>query len=150
MSKSRGNAIAPQDVVRSSASKATANYFMTDVIHGEDSAISFDRMEQVYNADLANSWGNLVSRSFNIEREVLRWQDACARRRLGRARERPARRRPRHRGTLRRAHGQARLRGSQGLWSWNRHAANHYIEDTAPWAVAKDEARGEELADIIV
>ena len=39
---------------------------MTDVVPGEDSGISFERMEQVYNADLANSWGNLVSRSLNM------------------------------------------------------------------------------------
>ena len=30
------------------------------------------------------------------------------------------------------------------------HAANHYIEDSAPWAVAKDPERAGELADIIV
>ena len=29
------------------------------------------------------------------------------------------------------------------------HAANHYIEDSTPWAVAKDEARAGELVDII-
>ena len=29
------------------------------------------------------------------------------------------------------------------------HAANHYIEDSAPWSVAKDPARADELALII-
>ncbi|MDO4538523.1 MAG: class I tRNA ligase family protein, partial [Coriobacteriales bacterium] len=29
------------------------------------------------------------------------------------------------------------------------HAANHYIEDTAPWSVAKDPARADELEQII-
>jgi methionyl-tRNA synthetase len=29
------------------------------------------------------------------------------------------------------------------------HAANHYIEDSMPWAVAKDPARADELAAII-
>ena len=57
MSKSRGNAIAPQDVVDLLGVEGYRYYFMTDVAHGEDSAISFERMEQVYNADLANSWG---------------------------------------------------------------------------------------------
>ena len=66
MSKSRGNAIAPQDVVDLLGVEGYRYYFMTDVAHGEDSAISFERMEQVYNADLANSWGNLVSRSLNM------------------------------------------------------------------------------------
>ena len=29
------------------------------------------------------------------------------------------------------------------------HAANHYIEDSAPWTVAKDPARADELEQII-
>ena len=35
-------------------------YFMTDVQFGADGSISLERMVQVYNADLANTWGNLV------------------------------------------------------------------------------------------
>ena len=33
---------------------------------GHDGSISIERMVQVYNADLANTWGNLVSRVFNM------------------------------------------------------------------------------------
>jgi methionyl-tRNA synthetase len=66
MSKSRGNAIAPQDVIDFLGVEGYRYYFMTDVVPGEDGAISFSRMEQVYNADLANSWGNLVSRALNM------------------------------------------------------------------------------------
>ena len=29
------------------------------------------------------------------------------------------------------------------------HAANHYIEDSEPWALAKDEAKADELAFVI-
>ena len=29
------------------------------------------------------------------------------------------------------------------------HAANHYIEDSAPWAIAKDPARADELAQVM-
>ncbi len=66
MSKSRGNAIAPKDVLDLLGVEGYRYYFMTDVTPGEDSGISFERMEQVYNADLANSWGNLVSRALNM------------------------------------------------------------------------------------
>lgn len=52
MSKSRGNAIAPQDVIDMLGVEGYRYYFMTDVVPGTDGAISFDRMEQVYNADL--------------------------------------------------------------------------------------------------
>ena len=75
MSKSRGNAIAPQDVIDMLGVEGYRYYFMTDVVPGTDGAISFDRMEQVYNADLANSWGNLISRSLNMSGKYF---DGCA------------------------------------------------------------------------
>ncbi len=66
MSKSRGNAIAPREVIEKLGVEGYRYYFMTDVTPGTDGAISLGRMEQVYNADLANSWGNLISRSTNM------------------------------------------------------------------------------------
>ena len=75
MSKSRGNAIAPQDVIDLLGVEGYRYYFMTDVVPGTDGAISFERMEQVYNADLANSWGNLISRSLNMSAKYF---DGCA------------------------------------------------------------------------
>ena len=39
---------------------------MSDVRFGADGNISIERMTQVYNADLANTWGNLCSRVFNM------------------------------------------------------------------------------------
>ena len=150
MSKSRGNAIAPRDVINLLGVEGYRYYFMTDVVHGDDSAISFERMEQVYNADLANSWGNLVSRALNMSAKYFDGK------------------------TPELAEGWAQKDGvlkgvAEGIYDRyaNRmevfdyagakdavmelvHAANHYIEDSAPWAVAKDPERAGELADIIV
>ena len=95
MSKSRGNAIAPQDVIDLLGVEGYRYYFMTDVVPGTDGAISFERMEQVYNADLANSWGNLISRSLNMSAKYF---DGCApeacQRRCVRQSARENRRRP--------------------------------------------------------
>lgn len=148
MSKSRGNAIAPSDVIDLLGIEGYRYYFMTDVSHGEDCAISFERMEQVYNADLANSWGNLVSRTLNMSAKYFDgatphldgWMD--------------------HTGTLRTtATGlvdqycacmeQLDYVGAKNVVMKLIHAANHFIEDSAPWNVAKDEARAEELRNII-
>lgn len=114
MSKSRGNAIAPQDVIDMLGVEGYRYYFMTDVVPGTDGAISFDRMEQVYNADLANSWGNLISRSLNMSGKYF---DGCApakpasfdgvRQPAGKDRRRPGR-------ALHGQDGRARLRRSQG------------------------------------
>ncbi len=148
MSKSRGNVIAPQEVVELLGVDAYRYYFMTDVTHGADSPISWGRMRQVYNADLANSWGNLVSRTLNMSAKYF---DGCAP-------ERPAtfdEPSPLHdacAGIFERyaARMEAMDYGGAaaevlGIVS----AANHYIEDMAPWALAKDPARANELAQVI-
>ncbi len=66
MSKSKGNGIKPADLVEVFGVDAYRYYFMSDVRFGADGNISVERMTQVYNADLANTWGNLCSRVFNM------------------------------------------------------------------------------------
>lgn len=147
MSKSRGNAIAPQEVIDLLGIDGYRYYFMCDVIHGEDSAISFDRMKQVYNADLANSWGNLVSRTLSMcakyfdgqtpaifdgwhdEHNVLR--DIVD---DGLFAEYSA------------AMEQMRYADAKQAVMKLIHAANHYIEDMAPWTLAKTAATNDKDA----
>jgi len=66
MSKSKGNAVSPQDLCAVFGVDAYRYYFMSDVQIGNDGSISLERMVQVYNSDLANRWGNLCSRVFNM------------------------------------------------------------------------------------
>jgi methionyl-tRNA synthetase len=66
MSKSRGNATSPLELAKTFSVDGYRYYFLTDVQLGADGSISLERMVQVYNADLANSWGNLCSRAFNM------------------------------------------------------------------------------------
>ena len=149
MSKSRGNAIAPQDVVDLLGVEGYRYYFMTDVAHGEDSAISFERMEQVYNADLANSWGNLISRSLNMSGKYF---DGCAP-------AKPASADAFDNPLAKIADGLVeRYMAKMDVLDYGGakdevmeliHAANHYIEDSEPWALAKDEAKTDELAFVI-
>ena len=69
MSKSKGNALSPQDMVRVFGVDAYRYYFMSDVQFGNDGSISLERMVQVYNNELANTWGNLVNRVFNMTKK---------------------------------------------------------------------------------
>jgi len=71
MSKSRGNAMSPEQLARIFTVDGYRYYFLSDVQFGADSSISMERMVQVYNADLANSWGNLCSRSLNMATKYL-------------------------------------------------------------------------------
>ena len=149
MSKSRGNAIAPQDVIDMLGVEGYRYYFMTDVVPGTDGAISFERMEQVYNADLANSWGNLISRSLNMSGKYF---DGCAP-------AKPASFDAFDNPLAKIADGLVeRYMAKMDVLDYGGakdevmeliHAANHYIEDSEPWALAKDEAKADELAFVI-
>lgn len=146
MSKSRGNAIAPSEVIDLLGVEGYRYYFMCDVIHGEDSAISFDRMKQVYNADLANSWGNLVSRTLSMCNKYYDgstpqifdgWQDEnnCLREIAERIIE-----------PYQTAMEAFDYVGAKDAVMELIHAANHYIEDMAPWSVAKTKDSDENAA----
>ncbi len=149
MSKSLGNAIAPEDVIDLLGVEGYRYYFMTDCVPGEDGGISYGRMEQVYNADLANSWGNLVSRSLNMSAKYFAgttpelpegWERTESP--LRSVAEGLVERYCEHMDAMR--YTQAKDEVMELV-----HAANHYIEDAAPWAVAKDPARADELVGII-
>jgi methionyl-tRNA synthetase len=66
MSKSKGNAVAPADLVAKFGVDAYRYYFLREVQFGSDGSVSLESMVQRYNGDLANDWGNLVSRLFNM------------------------------------------------------------------------------------
>ena len=149
MSKSRGNAIAPREVLNLLGVEGYRYYFMADVAHGQDSAISFARMEQVYNTDLANSWGNLVSRTLNMAGKYFD----------GKMPELPADWASRESAVRTAAEGIVeRFAPKMEVFDYQGgiaevmnlvHAANHYIEDSEPWTLAKDPARAENLAVVI-
>jgi methionyl-tRNA synthetase len=62
MSKSLGNVVAPGDVIKKYGVDALRYYLLREIPAGSDGDFSWTRMEQVYNADLANDLGNLVQR----------------------------------------------------------------------------------------
>ena len=81
MSKSRGNIVRTETILEGFGSlkpdltKAKQDLFATDVLRyfllreipfGQDGSFSFDAMVTRYNADLANGYGNLVSRTLSM------------------------------------------------------------------------------------
>ncbi len=62
MSKSLGNVIDPYEVVESFGTDAVRYYLLKEIPSLTDGDFSLDRMKQLYDADLANELGNLVSR----------------------------------------------------------------------------------------
>ena len=66
MSKSLGNVIWPEQLVEKYGADASRYLLLSSTSLGHDGDISWDKMTEKYNADLANGLGNLVSRVFNI------------------------------------------------------------------------------------
>jgi len=66
MSKSLGNVIHPTDMAQRFGVDGTRYLLLSKGAFGEDSDISWDRMKEKYNSDLANGLGNLVSRTMKL------------------------------------------------------------------------------------
>ena len=62
MSKSRGNIVRAETIVEVLGTDALRYFLMREIPFGQDGSFYFDALVQRYNADLANGYGNLVSR----------------------------------------------------------------------------------------
>jgi len=66
MSKSLGNVISPYEMVDKLGTDATRYLLLSSGSFGEDFDITWERLIEKYNADLANGLGNLVSRVIRL------------------------------------------------------------------------------------
>src|SRR5438046_3576322 len=66
MSKSEGNIVNPFALIEKYGAEALRYYLMSDIATGQDADFSEERLIERYNADLANSLGNLLNRSLNM------------------------------------------------------------------------------------
>ncbi len=66
MSKSLGNVIAPKDLVDRYGTEATRYLLLRHVHPFEDTDVTFERLDEWYNAHLANGLGNLASRIMKL------------------------------------------------------------------------------------
>lgn len=147
MSKSKGNALSPAELVEIFGVDAYRYYFMSDVQFGSDGSISIERMVQVYNADLANTWGNLVSRVSNMTKKYF---DSKVPAPPVEASDNPLK--AIACGLY--AHVDesiAEVDFTQAAKEVQKlaHRANEYVEESAPWNLAKDPNKADELASVI-
>jgi methionyl-tRNA synthetase len=62
MSKSKGNIVRAETIIEVLGTDALRYFLMREIPFGQDGSFSFDALVQRYNSDLANGYGNLVSR----------------------------------------------------------------------------------------
>jgi methionyl-tRNA synthetase len=144
MSKSVGNIVDPFVLIDKYGSDALRYYLISDMATGQDADFSEARLIECYNADLANSLGNLLNRILNM---AHRYRHGIVTKTGG---ESPLA-----------AQAADLLRGYENAFQrFELHAAiarvmefattcNIYIEMSAPWKLAKDPSRSEALDHVL-
>lgn len=148
MSKSKGNVIYADDLTTLFGVDATRYYLLSEMPHASDGSISYETMIERYNSDLANTIGNLVNRTIAMTNKYF---DGVI----------PA--------PTEAAPVDAELAGAcldavskvdECICSYRMadavetvlgiaKRANKYIDETEPWALAKDPAQRERLGTVL-
>ena len=137
MSKSLGNVVDPQDLIRAFGVDQLRYFLLREVTFGQDGGYTTEAIVNRVNADLANSFGNLAQRTLSF---IARNCDGAVPR-GGKGDPADAALLALVRETVRNevpAQFEA-LALSQGIEAWLRavFACNQYIDTQAPWALRK-------------
>jgi methionyl-tRNA synthetase len=146
MSKSRGNIVRTETILDTLGADALRYFLLREVVFGQDGNFSLDALVQRYNADLANGYGNLASRTLAM---IARYFDGAipagaSDPRIVEAAETTARL------FIERFDALDFSRALEGLWSFVADV-DRFITERAPWklAASSEEAGRVELAGIL-
>jgi methionyl-tRNA synthetase len=142
ISKSLGNVISPLDLVDVYGVDAVRFWCARQVSFGQDGNVALDTFRERYDNELANDLGNLVSRTTAM----------IARYRGGRLTKTPGQGAfdaDALRAAVVEQFDRYDITGAlDSIWQAVR-ALNQHVEATAPWVIAKDEARAAELDTVL-
>ena len=143
MSKSLGNIVDPLDAVQRFGPDPLRLYLVKEVPYGGDGDFTWERFEEKYNADLANNLGNLVNRVAAMTERYRggRLPAGTGGRLAAVAAEATA--------TYRTAMDGLALHEAVASAYRLISAANEFIAETQPWALAKDESRAGRLSEVL-
>jgi methionyl-tRNA synthetase len=144
MSKSLGNVLDPFDVIDRYGPDALRFYLLRDVPFGQDGSVSTASFELRYESELANELGNLASRTIAMVHRyrhgtppAVALDGELAGEFAGLAQE------------VERMVDRAELTAAlDAIWQRVRRL-NRYVEERAPWQLAKDDARADELDRVL-
>ncbi|CAM3448501.1 methionine--tRNA ligase [Hydrogenibacillus schlegelii] len=148
MSKSKGNAIDPKFLIDRYGSDAVRYFLLREVPFGQDGVFTPEAFIRRTNSDLANDLGNLVHRTAAM---IERYFDG---RLPAPGEEAPADEAFRAealglRAKVKAAMDRFHLNVALGEIFAFVHRANQYIDETAPWALAKDPAARSRLGTVL-
>ena len=148
MSKSKGNVIYADELVARFGVDAVRYYLLSEMPHAQDGSISYDTMIERYNSDLANTIGNLVNRTVAMANKYFDGVLAC-----NTASEElddgfkadilsalPK---------MEKAFDDFRISDALDAVLTIAKRSNKYIDETAPWALAKDEEKKDRLSTVL-
>jgi len=144
MSKSMGNVLDPFQIVEDFGADALRYYCMRDVSFGQDGEVSTARFAVLYESELANDFGNLASRTIAM---VHRYRGGTVP---------PAEPDPDLAAEIDAVVAdvselldRADLTGAlDAIWQRVRRL-NRYVEEQAPWVLARDDARAADLDRVL-
>ena len=148
MSKSKGNVVDPNLLIDEFGADAIRYFLLREINLGQDGNFSRDALISRINADLANDLGNLLHRTLNM---IGKFQGGII--------EGSASKRPVDEALVADAMDTVRAYEEEmeklaltpaikTVWTFIGRA-NKYIDETAPWALAKDPAKKAELAAVL-
>jgi methionyl-tRNA synthetase len=144
ISKSLGNALDPLDLVDVYGADAVRFWALRSVSFGQDGNTSLEALHERYERELGNDLGNLVSRTTAM---IARYREG---------RVAPARPNKELEDALEALRGKLVERfdawdltgATEEIWELVRWL-NRYVESTAPWQLAKDDTRADELGAVL-
>jgi methionyl-tRNA synthetase len=142
MSKSSGNVVDPVPYLEHFGVDAFRYFLMREMVMGQDADFSDERLWQRYQSDLANDFGNLVQRTLSM---VHRYRRGC----VPESELDPSL----FNEKVLEGYVECMERGDihlalEGLWRWMQQA-NQYVEEQAPWKLAKVEEKAKDLNRVL-
>ena len=148
MSKSKGNVVDPNGLIDEFGADAIRYFLLREINLGQDGNFSRDALIGRINSDLANDLGNLLHRTLSM---TIKFQDGVL---LAPASESEVDKSLKEDAAETIAFYRANMDEMQlsltikKVWAFISRA-NKYIDETAPWALAKDPAKKQELANVM-
>ncbi|MBQ7638707.1 MAG: methionine--tRNA ligase, partial [Clostridia bacterium] len=148
MSKSKGNVIYADELVSRFGVDAVRYYLLSEMPHATDGSISYETMIERYNSDLANTLGNLVNRTVAMANKYFDGVIACncEKTELDEAfisdilSALPA---------LEKGIAEFKIADAVEAVINAAKRSNKYIDETAPWALAKNEEDKNRLSTVL-
>ncbi|RZP30178.1 methionine--tRNA ligase [bacterium] len=141
MSKSLGTVVDPLEAADRLGPDPLRFYLTKEIAFGQDGDFTWERFEERYNVDLANNFGNLVSRVVSMVHRYRQGRLVVPPREPGPLAARATDTVAAYREAM---DSYALQQGIEAVFSLV-DATNEYITTVEPWVVAKDPGRGDEL-----